>query len=187
MRGWPFRHTGRCCFIGALSVFAVCSLEAWANASPNYPSLLDMQNGTSCPRPLTRCLICHDTAAGGEQTANRPFAKRLKMYGLEGKSGRKLTAALQALKAEPEPIDSDGDGMSDVEELAACMNPSGEELTEGPGFGCVARLAAPAPSTRTLPALASALVACGLLVASARARRQTCRRSSSRAEDSGRR
>lgn len=106
-----------------------------AAGSENYPAILDRQKGVECPRPLTRCLICHDTAAGGEETANRPFALALKSdYGLSGgKAGRELAMAIQTL---PDDVDTDLDGTPDQEELAACMNPSGEELSEGPGFGC---------------------------------------------------
>ena len=110
-----------------------------ASASETYPGILDDTYETACPRPLTRCLICHTTAAGGEETANRPFAVTLREYGLsEGKAGRKLAMALAAL---PDDRDSDGDGAADRDELAVCMNPSGGELSDGPGFGCAPQLA----------------------------------------------
>jgi hypothetical protein len=72
----------------------------------------------------------------------------LRDYGLtEGKAGRELNVALDAL---PDSVDSDLDGASDQVELSLCMNPSGEELSEGPGFGCGAQLSpgAGAPGTR---------------------------------------
>ena len=122
----------------ALGVGWSCTNAATALASPNYPDTIDEVKGTHCPRPTTRCLICHLTAAGGEGTAKRPFAITLQDYGLtKGKSARQLTAALEAL---PDDVDSDGDGAPDQAELAACMNPSGEELSDGPGFGCGAQL-----------------------------------------------
>ncbi len=158
---------GLLCSGGALG-FAWGKLPQ-AAASENYPSIIDLQKGTECPRPLTRCLICHDTAAGGEETANRPFAVTLREYGLtEGKAGRKLDAALDAL---PEDVDSDQDGASDQTELAICMNPSGEELSEGPGFGCsVQRGRASRGSDAALSACALGLAVAWLLARAARAR-----------------
>jgi hypothetical protein len=113
-------------------------LERSASGSENYPAILDRQKSVDCPRPLTRCLICHDTAAGGEGSANRPFARALvEEYGLSGgKAGRELAMAIERL---PDDVDTDGDGAPDQEELALCMNPSGGELSEGPGFGCSLR------------------------------------------------
>jgi len=54
-----------------------------------------------------------------------------------GKAGRELAGALEMLPAD---VDTDGDGAPDQAELALCGNPSGEELGEGPGYGCNASL-----------------------------------------------
>jgi hypothetical protein len=55
-------------------------------------------------------------------------------YGLSGgKAGRELAMAIEQLSDD---VDTDADGVPDQEELARCMNPSGGELSEGPGFGC---------------------------------------------------
>jgi hypothetical protein len=177
MRGFPFRGALRGALGVALGAIAGYGSVVPAAASENYPSVLDAQGMTMCPNALTRCLICHDSAAGGEQTANRPFAVTMKDYGLEGKSPRKLITALARLREEDVDQDSDADGMTDLEELAACMNPSGEELSDGPGFGCGARLAVPAGHAPAWPAVVSALVVGGLLLGSAR-QRAVARRSS---------
>ena len=126
--------------------------------SENYPGIIERHTGVECPRPLTRCLICHDTAAGGEETANQVFADTLRALGLSGgKAPRELAAALEDL---PDDQDSDGDGTPDQEEIAACMNPSGGELSEGPGYGCNgARFAAHAPELDGW-ALAAAFALC---------------------------
>jgi hypothetical protein len=154
----------------ALGVAALSAVRL-AGASENYPAILDRQLGVECPRPLSRCRICHDTAAGGEGTANQPFALALKRdYGLSGgKAGRELALALGRL---PEDLDTDADGATDKEELASCMNPSGPELSEGPGFGCAGQLALGTPRT---PSLGIALLSCsiaGMLVRSAAGRRR---------------
>ncbi len=146
----------------ALGCAAVTVSANGATASETYPDTLDRHTGVSCPRPLTRCLICHDTAAGGEETANRPFALALvNEYGLSGgKSPRELAMALQALPAD---VDTDEDGTPDQEEIASCMNPSGEELSEGPGYGCNVGPRAPAVGglgwCAALLAIGAALVA----------------------------
>jgi len=149
------------------------ALARSAAASENYPAILDRQLGVECPRPLSRCRICHDTAAGGEGTANQLFALALKRdYGLSGgKAGRELAMALGML---PDDLDTDGDGVTDKEELASCMNPSGPELSEGPGFGCVGQLALGPRTPSPALALLSCAIAC-LLVRSSRARRRGLR------------
>jgi hypothetical protein len=135
-------------------------LAATAQGSENYPGIIERRTGVECPRPLTRCLICHDTAAGGEETANKPFADTLRSLGLSGgKATRELDLALQALPADK---DTDLDGTPDREELEACMNPSGGELSEGPGYGCNgARLARAEPVLERTWAIGCAL---GVLV-----------------------
>jgi hypothetical protein len=146
----------------ALGAVVPYGLARSASGSENYPAILDRQKGVDCPRPLTRCLICHDTAAGGEGSANRPFARALvEEYGLSGgKAGRELAMAIERL---PDDVDTDSDGTTDQEELALCMNPSGGELSEGPGFGCSLR-APPGPSGRRVLGLAAWLLAPWLLM-----------------------
>jgi hypothetical protein len=122
----------------AFFVFAVgwaCfSSASPAQATPEYPFVLDAALETSCPRPLSRCLICHTTARGGQRTAVQPFADALRDYGLtRGGDGAALQSALLAL---PDETDSDEDGVADKDELVACGNPSGEELGIGPEYGC---------------------------------------------------
>jgi hypothetical protein len=105
-----------------------------ARATPEYPFVLDAALETSCPRPLSRCLICHTTARGGQRTAVQPFAESLRDYGLtRGGDGTALQSALLAL---PDETDSDEDGVTDKDELVDCGNPSGEELGIGPEYGC---------------------------------------------------
>jgi hypothetical protein len=150
----------------ALALCAGLALSGYAAASENYPGIIETHTGVDCPRPLTRCLICHDTAAGGEETANQPFAVALvESYGLPGgKAGRELAAALDAV---PDDVDTDSDGTPDQEELARCGNPSGEELSEGPGYGCNANLAAArsrANTSGSCGAVIGALLTMGLLL-----------------------
>jgi len=120
-------------FAAALAAAAVGLAGLDARATPEYPLLLDATYGTECPQ-LTRCLICHTTARGGQSTAVQPFARTLRRYGLSrGRDGGALQAALMAL---PQTTDSDNDGDPDVQELMLCGNPSGEDLGSGPQYGC---------------------------------------------------
>jgi hypothetical protein len=156
LQRWPFAV--------ALGVCAMLVRSPLAAASDTYPGVIDRHFAGNCAEQVTRCLICHDTAAGGEETANQPFADTLRSLGLSGgKSNRDLATALDGL---PEDLDTDADGVPDQEELKSCGNPSGEELSEGPGYGCngahLARRAPPRGATG-LPAV-SALVALVLVL-----------------------
>jgi len=124
-----------------VALAAACAASAWltsAHATPDYPLVIDAMLGTSCPQPLSRCLICHVTARGGQGTAEQPFAKKLRgsPYNLKGNEPRALSAALDQLFNLPVPSDSDDDGESDFDELERCGNPSGEDLGVGPEYGC---------------------------------------------------
>lgn len=143
-----------------------------AHATPDYPLVIDATLEVSCPRPLSRCLICHTTARGGQRTAVQPLAQALRSYGLT--RGNDVGALRGALQSLPEDAESDGDGVPDKEELRACGNPSGEELGFGPEYGCDgARLAPHAP-----PDLPLAVVAAG--VAAVIVRRRGVARSAER-------
>jgi hypothetical protein len=138
-----------------------------AQATPEYPLVLDATFGTSCPNPNSRCVICHTSARGGQATAVRPFARTLRGYGLS--RGRDPGLLQQALALLPDATDSDDDGTPDKEELMVCGNPSGEDLGAGPEYGCDgAHLSARLPSPNDDAPLA--LVA--LLVAGAIVRRR---------------
>ena len=120
--------------IAALGLFAAAlSFERAAGATPEYPLVLDSTYGTECPQ-LSRCLVCHTTARGGQSTAVQPFAITLRRYGFN--RGRDSGALQSALAQLPDDVDSDGDGMPDEAELMMCGNPSGDDLGGGPQYGC---------------------------------------------------
>jgi hypothetical protein len=128
----PGRWPGRLLALAACALFLGRSSPA--RATPEYPLVLDDALGVSCPRPLTRCLICHTTARGGQRTAEQPFARALRDQGLNhGADDDLLRSALASL---PDDTDSDGDMVTDKDELRDCGNPSGEELGVGPEYGC---------------------------------------------------
>jgi hypothetical protein len=146
---------------------------AWA--TPEYPAVIDAKLTVTCGEPRARCLICHTTARGGQGTAEQPFARELGKLGLN--RGHETSALVRALtqlegldQQHPEdPQDSDDDGVSDLEELSKCGNPSGDDLGSGPVYGCDG--AHLAPSTEPSPVLgALALGLAALLVERGRRR-----------------
>jgi hypothetical protein len=158
--------------VTAASTAVVLGLAGVAGATPQYPGALDQELMTSCPEPLSRCLICHTTAAGGK-TAFQVFALRLKdngFYRPNDPGGLRATLRVLAL-SNP---DSDGDGVSDLDELRQCRNPSGGEFDSGPDYGCDGAHVAPAPALDGWGLGAAALVGLGLgarLLGSVRRRR----------------
>lgn len=57
-----------------------------AEALPIYPGVIDSalttpENSVNCGTNSSRCLACHATAAGGRNTATRPFALTLAEFG----------------------------------------------------------------------------------------------------------
>jgi hypothetical protein len=153
-----------------LGLLGVLSVAPRAHATPEYPLVLDAVLGTNCPQPLSRCLICHTTARGGQGTAEQPFAVSLRPYGLN--HGHDPDALRTALGRLPDDTDSDGDGVPDKEELAQCGNPSGADLGAGPSYGCNGARLAP----RGEPDVA--LCALGLGVAVVLVRKRRARRAS---------
>ena len=142
-----------------------------AQATPDYPEVLDSALMVSCARPNSRCLICHTTSRGGQGTAMQPFARDLVLNyfedtgaALRGDDAAGLRAALMALD---DMNDADDDGEFDKVELAECGNPSGEDLGIGPEYGCDGAHLAVVPRSSALPGLL-ALVALSWLRARAR-------------------
>lgn len=133
------------------------ALSSSARATPDYPLVIDATYGTECPQ-LSRCLICHTSARGGQATAVQPFAQTLRRYGLvRARDAAGLQSALAMLAPT---VDSDGDGEPDVDELMVCGNPSGEDLRGGPEYGCDgARLASRSPIDVPLALAALVLIA----------------------------
>jgi hypothetical protein len=155
---------------------SVSLLVAPAQATPDYPEVLDEALMVSCARPNSRCLVCHTSSRGGQGTAMQPFARDLVLNYFEVMNGvlrggdpAGLRAALVALD---DMNDADGDGEFDKVELAECGNPSGEDLGIGPEYGCDGAHLAVVPRSSPLPGLL-ALLALSWLRARSRQRRIT--------------
>ncbi len=128
----------------ALTVLSV-SLPRMAYATPEFPGVIERELRLAEEPP---CTICHvGTPARG--TVQTPFGKYLRSRGLLARNDSSLINALKA--AEGERQDSNGNGITDIDELKAGRNPNGDE----PEFGCVGRIA---PRSSYAPGVAALLV-----------------------------
>ena len=139
----------------ALVVLLVSSLlAAPAAASPTFPA--EIAAHLSAPTPP--CTICHQ-GTPGLGTATTAFAEAMKARGLVPGDLTSLDTALDALAAESH--DSNGNGVSDIDELKAGKDPNaGATATVTPTYGCVGSIAAAPP--RAGAAVALVLLALGL-------------------------
>jgi hypothetical protein len=136
-----------------LGLLALCSLlwSSLAQAKPEFPNEVRSVLGLSYDVP---CSVCHIEGNTGGSTAITPFALSLRARGLTDTT-QSLSSALNQL--ETDAVDSDGDGVSDVDELKAGTDPNSSTNTsivndQEPGYGC----GGSAPHGRSGPAVASA-------------------------------
>src|SRR4051812_40067348 len=94
-----------------------------ANASTNYPSVIETRLGLT-KEPA--CTLCHQDLNGGNGTIVTWFGFALQSRGLQGAQTDSLTKALDDDISEG--ADSDGDGSSDAEEFTMGTDPN-----DGPG------------------------------------------------------
>jgi len=162
-----------------------------AQASSSYPPALaaaiaddtaHFPNAVTC---VPQCTACHLTTVGGPGMMNK-FGLRLEHYGLLAGNHDLVALALKQLAAANDalvasamlPIDSDGDGVSDIDEIIKGDSPS-LAAPDGTGqfcpdikYGCGAHIAATPPVDRL------GLFSAGLVVLSfavARRRRRSAR------------
>jgi hypothetical protein len=121
--------------IGSFAValgIAICALPQLARASATYPALIQAQLGLNY---APDCTICHRDDNGGIGTVIQPFGLALMSFGLRAEAPAALTSALDQAKADG--LDSGGDGVPDIEELEADMNPNaGGGGRPAPQYGC---------------------------------------------------
>ena len=126
-----------------------------ADASPTYPALIQQQLKLNYIPP---CTICHRDNSGGIGTVVKPFGRALMGLGLHGGSDpASLIGALN--RAKEEGLDSGGDGIPDIQELVAGMDPNagGGGLPQ-PMYGCAVDRSS-RPSKRASAAAALAVFA----------------------------
>ncbi len=101
---------------------------AAAFASPVYPADIQTHLSLSAPPPQS-CSLCHVNGVGAVGTANTLFGKAMRAQGLVLENPTSLNTALDALATAK--TDSDGDGMSDIDELKAGRDPNVADNADG--------------------------------------------------------
>jgi hypothetical protein len=144
-----------------------------AHAEPEFPAAIQAAAGMPCGPP---CTLCHTSSPGTADTATKDFALTVLKNGLVFMHPESLTAVVAKLRANK--TDTDGDGTTDVDELAAGSDPSNPRPNTdicGPLYGCAGgRIAKvpPRPADRAPWLFASALA---LLMLSRRRRARAAR------------
>jgi hypothetical protein len=91
-----------------------------ALGSPNYAPEIQARLSLGAP---PSCTICHATELGGDNTVNKPFGVSIQRLGAAGDND--LGALRRALSsADEEATDSDGDGVTDLDELRDGSDPN---------------------------------------------------------------
>jgi hypothetical protein len=151
-----------------LAVAAVRLLAApSASASPVYPDEIQQHLGLTYSPP---CSLCHAGGVTGLGTVTTPFGKAMRARGLVARNIAALDTALDRMASDR--VDSNGDGISDIDELKAGTDPNAGApgAVPPPEFGCRA-----ANGHGDLPLWSAALLA----VAAALIMRSGARRASS--------
>lgn len=135
-----------------VAVLALLLAAAPARGTPGFPDALAAHLGATA-RPS--CSVCHAGGATGNGTVTTPFGAAMRARGLVAFDEGSLAQALDRMAADQ--IDSNGDGVTDVEELQQGLDPNaGAAATGAPSYGCVGRVAGGARPSGELALLAAA-------------------------------
>jgi hypothetical protein len=108
-----------------ISIVTSALLASTAFASADYPGEIQTKYGLGSLPPQL-CTLCHPGATG-TGTAISPFARALMMRGLTSGNAMSLSMALDQMEADM--VDSDNDGVIDVQELRNGTDPNRADAT----------------------------------------------------------
>lgn len=139
----------------ALTV-AVLALPSLAGATSTFPTAIQ---AALTAKKAPDCGVCHAGGTTGRGTVTTKFGAAMMARGLVANDEASLTKALTAM--ETDKVDSDGDGVIDVDELRVGTDPN---VAEGSGvsrlvYGCGAAGGAPCETATPLLLLAAAALA----------------------------
>jgi hypothetical protein len=149
-----FRTLSRIAVV-SVGLLGGASWTASAQASRQFPSAISDALGMPC---APNCTICHATEAGGSGTVVKAFGRAAWIAGpIVKEDVDSLRRALSNMAKANPPIDSDGDGVTDLAELTAGNDPNskGDARICGPNYGCGAHISR-VPPARSGTALAIA-------------------------------
>ncbi|MEO8902952.1 MAG: thrombospondin type 3 repeat-containing protein [Polyangiaceae bacterium] len=119
----------------ALSAAVTLAWSSAVQAKEEFPGQIENQYALGYQPP---CSVCHVAENTGSATPRTAFALALRSRGLTG-SSKTLSSALTQL--ETDGVDSDGDGVTDIQELKDGTDPNSSgnasiKNAEEPGYGC---------------------------------------------------
>lgn len=135
----------RTALVAVAAAAALVSLPRDARAVPEFPKHIAETLSLSYDPP---CSICHEHYNTGIGSVRTPFGFAVRYHGIDPEDETSIGPVLQAMAKEK--VDSDGDGVSDTDELAADTDPNtpGAIPLEGRQeleHGCGARISTKSP------------------------------------------